>query len=453
MARTSDRQPPHSEPPSPLRSVLSFVRGELAARRAFVVSGLSSLVLRLAGMVSAFALGVILARVLGPRDFGVYGLVTTVSLFAVTIVQLGTPQLAVREISVRSAKQDWSGVKTILVRFGMATSLASVVLIAVALGAAWLGGASPSDARYVLQGALLTGFVSLTALCAAELRGLGALNKGQVMDIVIRPGFSFLLVLAVLLTHYRLSASVALWIQIAVAAVTTAISLVWLRNALPAEARSAPLDPDYRWVRFALPLGAVDVLRQLDGTYGVVLMGWAASAVDLGVYRVAIGAAVLATMPLTILHVVLAPTVSRLFQFRETQELQRLLRWSSGLMVALLVPMLIILLLFGRPLVTFVFGPAYAGSTMPLVLLCAAQLAAGFFGMGPILLAMCDSERHLTLIYLVAVGLGAACAVPLIWQFGAAGAASAQIISTGLIAALSARFARRKLGLSATFLR
>ncbi len=408
--------------------------------------------LRIVGMASAFALGVVLARVLGPRDFGVYGLVTTVSLFAVTIVQLGTPQLAVREISVRSTRQDWAGVRTILVRFGTATSLAAVVLVAVALGAAWLGGASRSDEWYVFQGTLLTGFVSLTALCAAELRGLGALNKGQVMDIVVRPGVSFLLVLTVVLTHYRLDASVALWIQIAVAALTTAVSFVWLRNALPADARSTPLDPDYRWIRFALPLGAVDVLRQLDGTYGVVLMGWLASAVDLGVYRVAIGAAVLATMPLTILHVVLAPTVSRLFQFGETRELQRLLRWSSALMVALLVPMLVILLLFGQPLVTFVFGAAYAGSTVPLVLLCAAQLAAGFFGMGPILLAMCDSERHLSLIYLVAVGLGAASAVPLISAFGGAGAAGAQIISTGLIAALSGRFARRKLGLSTTFL-
>jgi O-antigen/teichoic acid export membrane protein len=72
--------------------------------------------------------------------------------------------------------------------------------------------------------------------------------------------------------------------------------------------------------------------------------------------------------------------------------------------------------------------------------------------MGPILLAMADSERHLTKIYLIAVGSGVLLAIPLVWRFGAVGAAGAQIVSTGLIAYLSGRFARRKLGLGTTFM-
>jgi O-antigen/teichoic acid export membrane protein len=202
----------------------------------------------------------------------------------------------------------------------------------------------------------------------------------------------------------------------------------------------------------ALPLGAVDVLRQFDGTYGIIIVGLLGSAVDLGVYRVALASAVLVSMPVTIFHIVLGPTVSRLHDFGSRVELQRLLRIVSAGSCAVLLPMLVVLLLFGRPLVEIVFGDAYADAALPLAILCAAQLVFGFFGMGPILLAMVGGERPLTLIYVVAVGAGVVAAAFLVPRYGAVGAAAAQVLSTGGIGALSSRFARNRFGLSTTFL-
>ena len=51
----------------------------LISDRALVVSGISSLALRLGGLAASFELGVILARALGPAEFGIYGLVIAVS--------------------------------------------------------------------------------------------------------------------------------------------------------------------------------------------------------------------------------------------------------------------------------------------------------------------------------------------------------------------------------------
>src|SRR5438045_9594340 len=103
-------------------------------------------------------------------------------------------------------------------------------------------------------------------------------------------------------------------------------------------------------------------------------------------------------MPFTIPHIVLAPTVSRLHGFGERAYLQRLLRTAIAGMCAALVPMLMVLILFGRPLVQIVFGAAYGDAWLPLALLCLGQLIFWFFRMGPILLAMPSSERQLTLI-------------------------------------------------------
>ncbi len=446
-----DDQPLSSEPRGALASAFAAGRALLSERRAVVLSGFSSLVLRVAGLVAGFALGVVLARILGPAEFGIYGLVTTVSLLAVTVAQLGTPQLAVRELAVRSARGDWAGVKAILYRFGAATMIAATVLGAVALAIAWFV-VPPKHMIYVLQAVLLTASMSITALSASELRGLGALMKGQVMDIFVRPGLTFLIVLAIVVAARPLTAEAALWIQVVVTLLAAIVSLAWLRGALPPEARGVPASAELHWLKAALPLGAVDVLRQLDGAYGVILVGWLASAVELGVFRVAVACVVLASMPVTILHIILAPSVSRLNEFGEKAELQRLLTWTAAALVGVMIPITLAAWLIGRPLIAFVFGAPYAEAWLALFLLTCAQLVNGLFGMGPILLAMCGGERQLIRIYAIAVGTAIVAAIPMTIAWGSAGAAAAPIISAALIGLLSWRYGLRELGVDVTVL-
>lgn len=429
------------------------VRAFIIEQRGMFLSSFASLLLRLAGLASTFLLGVVLARALGPTSYGIYGLVISIAALAMNVALLGTPQLAVREMAVRSARNDWPGVRALARSLFVATAIASLVIGTGAIGAGFVfASRDPRAVGLALIGALLTAAMSMIGLMAAELRGLGLLIKGQFMDIVGRPVAALTLTGAALVVGVKLSATSALWIQTVVAVAAAGISFVWIGRAIHVDgSREAPKE-GLGWLKSAIPLGVVDVLRQFDGTYGIILVGLLGSALDLGIYRVAMASAVLVTMPVTILHIVLAPTVSRLHRFGQRAELQQLLRTASAGMCAALVPMLIILLLFGRPLVQLVFGPAYADAWLPLALLCAGQLVFGFFGMGPILLAMADSERHLTVIYLVAVGTGIVAAAILIPGYGAVGAAAAQILSTGTVAALSGRFSRRRFDLGTTFL-
>jgi O-antigen/teichoic acid export membrane protein len=427
------------------------IRAFIIEQQAMLMSSFNSLLLRIAGLASTFLLGVVLARALGPADYGIYGLVSSLVAVAMNITLLGTPQLAVREMAVRAARLDWAGVRSLARTFLTASSLAWLGVAILAVGAAFTFGRTGAP-MLSLAGVMLAGGMSITALSAAELRGLGHLSKGQVMDIVVRPAAALVLTGAVLIAGLGLTPSGALWIQALVAASTAAVSLGWVHRAAHHDDGGRASREGLQWFKAALPLGIVDVLRVFDGAYGVILIGILGSAIDLGIYRVALASSVLVTMPVTILHVVMAPTVSRLHRFGERRELQRLLRVTSAAMCAVLLPMLIVLLLFGRPLVELVFGAVYGNAAMPLAILCFAQLFFGFFGMGPILLAMAESERHLTLIYVSAVSGGVAAAAVLIPSFGAEGAAAAQVLSTGTVALLSAQFARRRLGLGTTFL-
>jgi len=434
------------------RMLVGRGRQLLDGRQDFIRSGFWSLFIRVAGMASGFALGVLLARMLGPKEFGIFGLVTTVAAVGMTVAQLGTPQLAVRELSVRAAREDWAGAKAIIYEFGITTTVAGIVIAVLALAGATIAGVSPAERLLVLLGAILTLLTAYTGLLAAELRGLGKLLQGQAMDIAVRPALTFVIVAGLLFAGRYMDAGVALTIQNLVALAAVAISAIWVWRAIPGSGRAQPRSRSIPWVRAALPLGAVDVLRQFDGSYAVILVGWLASGVELGVFRVAVACAVIVSMPVTIFHILLAPALSRLHASGARDELQRLLTWTSGAMVAVLTPMVLASWFLGRLAIGLVFGAVYADGWFPLFLLSVAQLIYGFFGMGPILLAMCGGERTLTSIYVIAVSAGCLTAAALTVAFGAAAAAAGAIVTAAIIGVGSRQYGRKHLGVEISML-
>ena len=407
-----------------------------------------SFALRVAGLVSTFGLGILLARSLGPTEYGIYGLVTTLAALAMTIAQLGTPQLAVRDLSVLSTRHEWSQVRRLVRTFTMATALMGLALGSLAVAATL--AVFPS--RFVLpaaQGSILMVFMALTSLSASQLRGLGAILKGQSMDNLGRPAVALALVAAFLIAGFRLTATVALWIQIVVAVASTIISYFWIARLMP-RSTSVEDSPPMRWIGAALPLGAVDVLRQLDGAYGMILVGWLASGAELGVYRVAVACMVLSSMPVTIVHVIYAPDLARLYAEGKHQELQRLLTLTSRILTGVMLLITGGAWVLGKFALTLVFGAAYAGAWLPLFLLTCTQLIYALFGMGNILLAMCGGERHLIAIYASAVTVAILAAIPLTYAFGAAGTAAASMITATIICICSHRYARHRLGVEIT---
>lgn len=423
----------------------SAIRKIVGERPDVVLSSAWSLALRIGGLASGFALGIVLARSLGPAEFGIYGLVTTVAALAMALIQLGTPQLAVRELSQRSAAGDWAGVKAIVGRFGLAVGVAGATLGLIALAIAASTGSAPV-LLFTIQGAILALLMAYTGLLGAELRGLGSLLKGQVMDIAARPAASVLTIGGLLLAGQGMSAARALIIVNGVTLAAVALSIFWLWRLVPAQPRDSEPATPLPAVSAAARLGAIDVLRNVDTAYGVVLVGWLASGVELGIYRVAVACIVLASMPVTIFHITLAPSLSRLHAAGAIDEMQRLLSWSAMAMMAIMVPIAIGAWFVGRPLIELVFGEAYGEAWLPLFVLTLAQLAYAGFGMGPIVLAMCGGERALTKIYTVAVGAGLAVAIPLTMRWGGVGAACGPLVSALLIGWMSRRHALTTLG-------
>jgi O-antigen/teichoic acid export membrane protein len=438
------------------QSMQARLRGAIPALRLdgrALLSMAASLGLRIAGLLGTFGLGLVLARLWSPADFGIYGLVISVAALATTFCQLGTPQLAVREFAVLASENALATVRARSATFQSASLLAS--LVPVGLAALLLLFDQPFlnvEPRYWLIGSLLNVLAVQTVVLSAGLRGVGQMTQGQFMDILGRPVAALALVLGAWLVFGRPDIGSVLMIQLAVAFAAAAICQWWFLRATrsPDQASGAAGKP---WLGAAIPLGVVDVLRQLDGTYGLILMGWLVAGTELGWFRVALACAALINMPISVFHVVLAPRLAVLFRGGGEGELQALLGKVSLMLTAICGGIVLILALFGEALVTLAFGAPYAGAAQPLLVIAIAQLAFSLFGMGPILLLMTDQERPLTVIYVIAVLGGIIAALVLIPIYGAVGAALAQLVSLTVIGAASDFVARRRLGLRVSWLR
>lgn len=420
--------------------------------RSLAASSLWSVLLRAGGALLTFAVGVQLARFLGPAGFGIYGVVLALATMLTALAQLGLPTLVVREIARTRNEGDWPGLRSVLRWFGLATGgagLALAILFVVVI--AFVPGITPTFRGTGLWAAFLIPVMAVTILLNAELRAFDQLIRGQSLEILIRPGGMALLLLLLVFGQGWITPSEAMAVNLAASVLTMVVGLVWIRRALPAPARGVqPTPPAGHWLRSGLPLAATDLLRQLDAGYAVLVMGLIATAAETGVLRVATSSILIVATPLSVLHVVLAPTLARLHFEGQKGKLQHLLGIAALLMTLAGLAGVVIIALFGEWLIVLMFGPAYAAAWLPLLILAVAQAVAAFFGLAFLLLGVAEGERDLARAYFLGMIVSIAAAFPLGLRWGAVGVAAAAVAGALVYNGLCWLAVRRRLGLDAT---
>lgn len=393
--------------------------------RALMSSTGWSLAVRLVGMGASFVVGVQLARRLEPSQFGQYGIVVAIALVLSVLGQFGLQTIATREISVAADRRKWGELR------GYVSAFALVVLCAsFALAMAW-SVATLCLPQYLprpssLAGAWLVPLYALTVLIGAELRALGKIVTGQVMEILLRPLLMCIFLLLPTATVFKADSAVLL--QVVTSAVTLLVCFLALAFFLPEPVRRTPAVPPRDWVRAASTLVSFDVLKQLDVTYGILLLGIFSTQAQAGYFRVALSTVVFVATPLSVMNVVLAPTLAQLNAAGESEKLQRIFTISAGLMLLAMVGAWLMIGIVGKDILIMLFGERYGPSWWPLLLLTAAQVINGFFGIGWVFLSMSGGERVLTSSLAVSVGISALVAIPLILIWGATGAAAASMV-------------------------
>ena len=364
--------------------------------------------IRAFSMGLGFAVSVVLARLLGVREFGLYSLAMSVLGLLVVPATFGFPQLLVREIAAYRVKGEWGLIRGLL-RFAGRTSLLASIGIALLGGLVlWLlsDRFSGEAARVLALAFVALPFWALLNLHGAALRGFERILAGQWASTVMRPLCFLILIGAAWLFLGKLAdASLALGLHIVAAGIALAFAFYLLRSQLSRSVPSNAISSNTAiWVRSALSLAFLALLNLIPRHAGVLMLGWMRGPDEVGLYKVAFRTASFIPFGLMPVETVIAPTLAQLCAVGDKAKLRKVMLTASAVATAFALPLVLLFTVRGGWFLGLTFGEAFAESATALAIITGGQLVNAATGPVGLLLVMSGHENKATL----SIGIGSA---------------------------------------------
>lgn len=413
------------------------------------VSG--SLLVQVGTGVLSFVTAIVLARLLGAGQYGVYayGIAWAGLLGKPAVMGLGA--FLTRGIAMYEVSEGWGLMRGLLRRAHQAAIAVSLVLAFIA---AVVGGLllDPSVRTTFWLALGLVPIVGLTILRQSAMQGFNQVVRGQLPDSLIRPAILLAAIFAFTLVGVDLGASGAMALNLFAATLGLVVGVILLRRAFPAQLKEAV--PAYRprpWARSAGTLMIASGLGAASPYVAQILLGSIDGTTSVGVYQVAAKVASALTFVLLAVNLSLAPRIARLHASGETQQLQRLVTRATNRATLATLPLFIGLIALRGPCLE-IFGSEFRSGGDALIIIACGQLVNVATGSVGALLMMTGHEREAGTA--VACGLAATAAlsallVPLLGIEGAALGTSASIATLNLIMLV---LVHRRLGIDASVL-
>jgi O-antigen/teichoic acid export membrane protein len=413
-----------------------------------------SLALNVVYTAMTLGVSILLARVLGVEEYGVFAFVSATILLLIVPAVLGLDRLLIREVSVYASRGSFALLRGLVLQAtGMVVVLSIAIGLAVGIGAWILGGSVVTPALVSLWIGLLS--LPLSALARTSqstLMGMGNVVLAQVAELLLRPT-AFLVLAAGFAMTVGLNAQGALWLQLVAVAGGLALSLVLLFRAFPRAARG--IRPSYlpkAWLQSSLELAFLSGASVVNAQTGTFLLGAMRSPAEAGLYAVGTRGALLISFGLLAVNTALAPAAARMWADRDIPGLQHITTVSSRAALLFSLPIAIVFIVWGRQVLQIAFGADYGEATGALAILSIGQLINAGIGSVGTLLIMTGHQREAAAGILVGAGLNVVVGVALVPSMGVIGAAVAGTISIAVWNILLAAAAIRRVGVHSTAL-
>lgn len=376
---------------------------------------------------------VIVARAYGAEAMGVLAVVQSYLALATIFTVLGTNTSILRLIpehvgahSVTSAFRVYRKTQYLVAGVSLVTGTALFLLSGVAAACVF----SKPHLTFVL--ALAAGFVvfkSLVDLNTQAVRGLRIVRAFAFMQIL--PALAMLAFLVTGTLLFRVAGG-PVYAQLASWACTAAIG-VWITD----RAFRRRMQPDDRVrevpvreiLAISLPMLMTLSMHFILGQTGVIMLAAFRSEAEVGYYDMTVKLATLTTYVLVSVNSMAGPRFSELFHAGRLDELFYVARKSAKLIFWTTAPILLGLVLLGKPILRRFFGPDFVAAYPALVLLVLGQFVNSTSGSTGMFMNMTGRQTPFRNIMLVAAALNVALGLAAVPRFGVAGAAFSSMVS------------------------
>lgn len=359
--------------------------------------GLASIAIKIFGLGFSLLTAIVLARTLGPEQYGVYSYVLAIVSILAIPAMFGLPALIVRETAKAEVKQEWGLMRGLWSWANRITASLSVLIAVIAAVVLWLNRDSFSQIQFLTfaWGLVFIPLSALAALRGASLRGLRKVVQGQLPEQVLKPLLFIIVLVAVsLLGNIKITAASAMMFNALSAGVAFIFGAWLLLREKPKQFKIVTKEYDKKsWFNSVVPLAMVAGLDIILHQTDVVMLGLLSSGENVGLYKVAFQGAALIVIATEAFKAISTPHFSRLYHQNDILTFQKLAIQNARIGLILALPVAIIFYIWGAELIEYVFGKEYIASYKILIILISAQLFHIAVGVGGPLLNACGYER------------------------------------------------------------
>ena len=380
-------------------------------------------VLKILAAGLAFGLNVVLARLLGAEDSGVFFLAFTIVLIVAAIGRVGMENALIRFIAANVTVAKPAKVLGVY-RKAMFYSLIAAAFLSALLYqlAPWLSQAiftKPELTKPLTIMAIAVVPLSLLTLHAHALQGLKNIAESILVLSVTVPLLTCLISI-LFVPGYGINAAVLGYL------VSTILTLLlgrwfWRKAVYSFEAHSAGFNRN-ELLASSMPLFGVVLMNMVITWSPMLFLGVWESSANVGIYSAASRTAMLTSFVLVAVNSIAAPKFAALYQQGNIDTLGAVARKSAKIMVVLASPILLLFLLIPEWILS-VFGEQFKQGAVVLMILAVGQFVNVLTGSVGYLLMMSGNELILRNNLLFCITIGTILNFYLIPKFGMVGAA------------------------------
>lgn len=424
-----------------LRGILGRLRG---IRTGPARAALDVFAIRIASAGFAYIAQVLMARLMGGAEYGIFAAVWVWIGILGHSATLGLSQGACRFLPTEQAQGRSDAARGFLVGGAIVTILGALLLAVGGLLVLRAEGtllAGPYGAPILLAAAILPLF-ALQDFCEGLARSQNWAILAIAPPYLLRQG----LIMVAMVGAVWSGAPAEAWVAVACTLMATAIAVAlqagWLIFRLRTVCPPGPRVYRWRrWLRACLPIALTDLASAGFNVVDVVILSALMPPATVGLYFAATRIQQFVVFVHFAASAATAQRFAAIHAAGDRPGLTSLVRIQANLTLAATI-VIGAGVLVAAPLLLGLFGPEFRGSLPILAILVAGSIVASVFGPGEDLLTMLGGEGVCAAITLATLGLAAGLCWALIPAYGVIGAALAMAVAgtvRGLAMALAAR--------------
>lgn len=406
-------------------------------------------------IITNAVIGVLLARWLGPNEYGIYAFILSIVTLLSLPSSIGIPNLLLREVSIEKTRNNISAMKGLFIWSSVTVFSLSMLIILMSLLLYiffFKDKFDPEHVRVFFMALPLIPILSLSNTFCSYIRGLNFTKASQISSFFRQESILLLLLVTYFIYKDKINSFDAYFINVTCSFLALVVALYVLIRTV--QKGTFNVKSSYRikyWFYCTVPFAVVYGMQIINNRADSLMLGFLDTSEAVAYYDIAMRGAELLLFFQIALNMTIAPLISKYYAEGNYKELSTLITKTVRILALISIPIFIVMMYFGDVFIEILFGDVYLFGIFAFKILLLSHLINILTGPCDLILNMCGHEK------LTMVGVGIAATVNIILnsilipKYGLSGACFATLVSTITWNLLLMYFVRDKLGLDSSF--